>query len=75
MRRLGYLALLSSLTVTVIAFAVVVGEGIDAYYRPRLVDMVHGTAYRPYVSRVLVILNCVPCPAMCCQSGPFPFIT
>ena len=34
--------------------AVFFGEGIDAYYRSRLVDMVHGTAYRPYVSRVLV---------------------
>ncbi len=34
--------------------AVFVGEGIDAYYRSRLVDMVYGTAYRPYVYRVLV---------------------
>ena len=54
MRRLGYIVLLSSLTVTVVMFAVFVGEGIDAYYRSRLVDMVYGTAYRPYVSRVLV---------------------
>jgi hypothetical protein len=54
MRRLGYIVLLSSLTVTVMMFAVFVGEGIDAYYRSRMVDMVHGTAYRPYVSRVLV---------------------
>jgi hypothetical protein len=30
------------------------GEGIDAYSRSRLVDMVHGTAYRPYVYRALV---------------------
>lgn len=45
-------ALVLSLAVT--AWIVFVGEGVDAYYRSRLVDMVHGTAYRPYVYRVLV---------------------
>src|SRR5262249_28114796 len=38
----------------VLATVVFTGEGIDAYYRSRLVDMVHGDAYRPYVSRALV---------------------
>jgi hypothetical protein len=42
------------LSLAVTAWIVFVGEGIDAYYRSRLVDMVHGTAYRPYVYRVLV---------------------
>jgi hypothetical protein len=45
-------ALVLSLAVT--AWIVFIGEGIDAYHRSRLVDMVHGTAYRPYVYRVLV---------------------
>jgi hypothetical protein len=39
---------------SVLAIDTFVGEGIDAYYRSRLPDMVHGTAYRPYVYRVLV---------------------
>ncbi len=43
-----------ALSLAVTAWIVFVGEGIDAYYRSRLVDMVHGTAYRPYVYRVLV---------------------
>jgi hypothetical protein len=43
-----------TVTLAVTAWIVFVGEGIDAYYRSRLVDMVHGTAYRPYVYRVLV---------------------
>ena len=43
-----------ALSLGVTAWIVFVGEGIDAYYRSRLVDMVHGTAYRPYVYRVLV---------------------
>src|SRR5713226_525171 len=54
MRRLGYLTVLGALTLAVLTIVVFVGEGIDAYYRSRLVDMVHGTAYRPYVYRVLV---------------------
>src|SRR5262245_41637935 len=54
MRTPVYLALVASLSIVVLAIVVFVGEGIDAYYRSRLVDMVHGTAYRPYVSRVLV---------------------
>ena len=43
-----------ALSLAVTAWIVFVGEGIDAYYRSRLVDMVHGTAYRPYVYRLLV---------------------
>jgi hypothetical protein len=43
-----------ALSLAVTAWIVFVGEGIDAYSRSRLVDMVHGTAYRPYVYRVLV---------------------
>ncbi len=43
-----------ALSLAVTAWIVFVGEGIDAYYRSRLVDMVHGTAYRPYVYRVFV---------------------
>jgi hypothetical protein len=43
-----------ALCLAVTGWIVFVGEGIDAYYRSRLVDMVHGTAYRPYVYRVLV---------------------
>jgi hypothetical protein len=43
-----------ALSLAVTAWIVFVGEGVDAYYRSRLVDMVHGTAYRPYVYRVLV---------------------
>lgn len=54
MRRLSYCFLLASLALAVLTIDVFVGEGIDAYYRSRLVDMVHGTAYRPYVYRVLV---------------------
>jgi hypothetical protein len=54
MRTLGYLLLLGSLTLLVMTRVVFFGEGIDAYYRSRLVDMVHGTAHRPYVYRVLV---------------------
>lgn len=42
------------LSLAVTGWIVFVGEGIDAYYRSRLVEMVHGTAYRPYVYRVLV---------------------
>jgi hypothetical protein len=46
--------LATALSLAVTAWIVYVGEGIDAYHRSRLVDMVHGTAYRPYVYRVLV---------------------
>ena len=54
MRRPTYFFLLASLTLAVLTLDVFFGEGIDAYYRSRLVDMVHGTAYRPYVYRILV---------------------
>lgn len=54
MQRFGYGLLVAALACVVMALVVFVGEGIDAYYRSRLVDMVHGTAYRPYVYRVLV---------------------
>jgi hypothetical protein len=43
-----------ALTVFVMVWTVSIGEGIDAYYRSRLPDMVHGTAWRPYVTRALV---------------------
>jgi len=52
-RRL-YIPLMLVLVVAVMAIIISVGEGIDAYYRSRLVDMVHGTAWRPYVTRALV---------------------
>jgi hypothetical protein len=42
------------LTAGVLTATVFLGEGIDAYYRSRLPDMVHGTAWRPYVTRALV---------------------
>ena len=54
MRRLASYLLFTSLALSVLALDVFTGEGIDAYYRSRLVDMVHGTAYRPYVYRALV---------------------
>lgn len=54
MRRLVFFALACSLAIAVLTLAVFFGEGIDAYYRSRLADMVHGTAYRPYVGRMLV---------------------
>lgn len=53
MRRLYYPSA-AVLIVGVMYLVVFVGEGIDAYYRSRLVDMVHGTAWRPYVARTLV---------------------
>jgi hypothetical protein len=53
-RRLPYCLIVGVIVAVVMALVVLTGEGIDAYYRSRLVDMVHGTAYRPYVYRVLV---------------------
>jgi hypothetical protein len=54
-RRLYYPAVVSIMLV-VMYLLLHVGEGIDAYYRSRLVDMVNGTAWRPYVTRALVPL-------------------
>lgn len=54
-RRLYYPVAISIMLV-VMYLLLHVGEGIDAYYRSRLVDMVHGTAWRPYVTRALVPL-------------------
>jgi hypothetical protein len=54
MRPLCYWLIVGGIVVAVMALVVFTGEGIDAYYRSRLVDMVHGTAHRPYVYRVLV---------------------
>ena len=54
MPRPIFLALATLLTVIVMTWTVSIGEGIDAYYRSRLPDMVHGTAWRPYVTRALV---------------------
>jgi hypothetical protein len=53
-RRTTFWTLLCALVLSVLAIDIYVGEGIDAYYRSRLPDMVHGTAYRPYVYRTLV---------------------
>ena len=52
----GFLAVAAALTIVVMTWTVSIGEGIDAYYRSRLPDMVHGTAWRPYVTRALVPL-------------------
>ena len=49
-----YTPLMVVIVIAVMAIIISVGEGIDAYYRSRLVDMVHGTAWRPYVTRALV---------------------
>jgi len=54
MRPLGSWLIVGGIVLVVMAVVVFTGEGIDAYYRSRLVDMVHGTAHRPYVFRVLV---------------------
>lgn len=54
MRRPVFLAFAVFLTIVVMVWTVAIGEGIDAYYRSRLPDMVHGTAWRPYVTRALV---------------------
>jgi len=54
MRRPVFLAVAVFLTIVVMTWTVSIGEGIDAYYRSRLPDMVHGTAWRPYVTRALV---------------------
>lgn len=56
MRRL-YLPAAAAIIAVVMYLVIFVGEGIDAYYRSRLVDMVHGTAWRPYVTRALVPLT------------------
>ena len=56
MRRL-YLPVAAAIIALVMYLVIFVGEGIDAYYRSRLVDMVHGTAWRPYVTRALVPLT------------------
>jgi hypothetical protein len=56
MRRL-YLPAAAATIAVVMYLVIFVGEGIDAYYRSRLVDMVHGTAWRPYVTRALVPLT------------------
>jgi hypothetical protein len=53
MRRLYHPAAAGIIAV-VMYVVIFVGEGIDAYHRSRLVDMVHGTAWRPYVTRALV---------------------
>jgi hypothetical protein len=53
MRRL-YLPAAAATIAVVMYLVIFVGEGIDAYHRSRLVDMVHGTAWRPYVTRALV---------------------
>lgn len=49
-----YTPLMLLIVIAVMAIIISVGEGIDAYYRSRLLDMVHGTAWRPYVTRALV---------------------
>lgn len=54
MRRSLTIAALFLLSGTLVARYVYIGEGIDAFYQSRLGDMVHGTAYRPFVGRVLV---------------------
>lgn len=54
MKTPGFLAIAAALTIVVMTWTVSIGEGIDAYYRSRLPDMVHGTAWRPYVTRALV---------------------
>jgi len=54
MRRPVFLAAAVFLAIIVMTWTVSIGEGIDAYYRSRLPDMVHGTAWRPYVTRALV---------------------
>lgn len=54
MRRSVFVALGALLTILVMTWTVSIGEGIDAYYRSRLPDMVHGAAWRPYVTRALV---------------------
>jgi len=54
MGRRRYQVIVAVITAAVMALVVFSGEGIDAYYRSRLVEMVRGTAYRPYVYRVLV---------------------
>ena len=56
MRRI-YFPIAAAIIAVVMYLVVFVGEGIDAYYRSRLVDMVHGTAWRPYVTRALVPLT------------------
>jgi hypothetical protein len=52
-RRSLTIAALFLLTATLVVRYVYIGEGIDAFYQSRLGDMVHGTAYRPFVGRVL----------------------
>lgn len=71
LRRI-YLPAAIVIIVAVLYLVTSVGEGIDAYYRSRLVDMVHGTAWRPYVTRALVPIIARAMVALTPASVPRP---